>query len=387
MSPTPSPAPRRNALPWQPPALGLSAALAVLVLGGLHLATGGVALLLAAAGFWVSAHLVRAARAQQQAIDDYLTGQHEFAAQVAPIWSEQIEASRSQMESAIAELTQRFSVIVDRIDAAMHAAAMETGTTEGNDTGLVAVFARSERELAAVIASQKGAMSGMVAMLEQVQGLDRFIGELQEMAAEVAKIAQQTNLLALNAAIEAARSGEAGRGFAVVAKEFRLLSTQSGDTGRRMAAKVAVISQAIVNTRIAVRASVQAEDGSMLDAEAAIGRVLGEFRGVTDALQRSSALLQDESVGLKGEVGAALVQLQFQDRVSQIMSHVRDTIGDLPNQFQGNAEQHEQSGELRPMDSQAFLAEVKKTYVTVDQHLIHEGRAVSAPAETEITFF
>jgi methyl-accepting chemotaxis protein len=387
MSPTSSPAPRRTALPWQPATLGLCAALALLGIAGLHLTAGGVALLLAGAGLWVSAVQSRAARAEQQVIDEYLAGQHEFAAQVAPIWSEQIEASRSQMESAITELTQRFSVIVERIDAAMHAAALEIGTTQDHDNGLASVFERSERELATVIASQKGAMSGMVAMLEQVQGLDRFIGELQEMAAEVAKIAQQTNLLALNAAIEAARSGEFGRGFAVVAKEFRLLSTQSGDTGRRMAEKVAVISQAIVSTRLAVRESVQAEDTSLLDAQSAIGRVLGDFRGVTDALQRSSALLQDESLGLQGEVRAALVQLQFQDRVSQIMSHVRDNIGELPKQFQGNVEQHVQSGELRPMDSQAFLAEVKKTYVTIDQHLIHEGRAISAPKETEITFF
>ncbi len=372
---------------WLPAALGLAAGLALLLLGGWQGASLVAAAALPIAGLAVGRHLRQQHHALHAAIDGYLAGQQAFAAQVAPIWSEQIEASRSQMESAITALTERFSGITDRIDITVQAAAAETQDTEDTESGLVAVFGRSERELAAVIESQRSAMQGMVTMLEKVQGLDRFIAELHEMAADVAKIAQQTNLLALNAAIEAARSGEAGRGFAVVAKEFRLLSTQSGDTGRRIAAKADIISQAIVETRNAVRASVQVEDGSMSQAEAAIGRVLSDFRAITDALLRSSTLLKDESIGLKSEVGAALVQLQFQDRVSQIMAHVRDNIGGLPAQFQGNAEQHAQDGALRPLDAAAFLAELKKTYVTIDQHVIHDGGRVARSTETEITFF
>lgn len=371
----------------------LPAALAAVSAGAVVLASSGhwvgwaVAALLAVAGLLIGQRLHAAQQVLQQSVDDYLAAQHDFAAQVAPIWREQIEASRSQMEIAISALTERFSAITERIDVAVQAAAAESSDTEDGERGLVAVFERSERELAAIIASQKTAMNDMLAMMDKVQGLDRFIAELHEMAADVAKIAQHSNLLALNAAIEAARSGEAGRGFAVVAKEFRTLSNLSGETGKRIAEKARLISQAIVDTRQAVSESVKVEDGSMHVAEAAIGRVLSDFRQITEALVRSSTLLKDESIGLKSEVGEALVQFQFQDRVSQILSHVRDNVGSLPEHFDAQAARDPQDGRLQPPDAQAYLDELKKTYVTVDQHVIHEGGTVSRKADTEITFF
>jgi methyl-accepting chemotaxis protein len=367
--------------------MGMVAAATVLTAGGGHWHDAALALLLGAAGLASGLYLRRRERRQHLAIEAQLDAQRRFAEQVAPVWSRHIESSREQMEGAITALTQRFGGIAEKLDAAVQTAALETQTVDDADNGLVAVFSRSERELAQVIEAQKSVMTGMSAMLDQVQGLDRFIVELREMATDVAQIAQQTNLLSLNAAIEAARSGEMGRGFAVVAKEFRMLSAQSADTGRRIAEKVDLVSRAIVDTSQAVTRSVRHEDGTQAEAEAAIVRVLADLRGITDALQRSSQLLKDESVGIKSEVGQALVQLQFQDRVSQIMSHVRDNIDRLPAHF-GRHGDATTAGAGQPMlDAESLLSELKQTYVMADQHAIHAGGKAAAKSDTEITFF
>lgn len=379
----------RGAAPefWAPTGLGLVAALALAWFGGWQAGSLALALGLAAAGAGAGRHLARRRQALQDALARYLDDQHRFTEQVSPVWSGHIESSRLQMQTAVTQLARRFSGINTKLDAAVEAASMETRTVDDAEHGMVAVFQRSEQELAAVLASLKNAMNSLATMLEDVQGLDRFTTELQDMAAEVAKIAQQTNLLSLNAAIEAARSGEYGRGFAVVAQEFRMLSTRSGETGRRIAEKAAVIGQAITRTRQVVTQSVQVEDGSMHVAEASIGRVLADFKGLTDALVRASSLLRNESVGIRAEVNEALVQLQFQDRVSQIMALVRSNIEHLPQPFEHSAAQHARDGALQAPDPQAFLAELKKSYVMTDQHRIHEGAEVQAPSETEITFF
>ena len=370
-----------------PSILGLLAAIAILVAGGWNWTAAILALVLFGAGLGLGLHMAARQTDLLQSLDSYLTAQQQFGKTVVPVWSGHIESSREQMEQAVSSLSERFSGIVDKLDEAVHTSSIETDSIEDSGKGLVAVFARSEQELGAVIASQKSAMTNMVSMLEKVQGLDRFNEELQAMAADVAKIAQQTNLLALNAAIEAARAGELGRGFAVVAKEFRMLSTQSGETGRRIAEKVGVISAAIVDTCNVVRDSVKQEDGSMLTAEASIGTVLADFRNITDALLRSSTLLKNESVGIKSEISDALVQLQFQDRVSQIMNHVKDNIERLPDFLQQHHQEYDRVGVLQPLDSQALLAELKKTYVMADQHVIHKGGKVEQKNDAEITFF
>jgi methyl-accepting chemotaxis protein len=157
-------------------------------------------------------------------VDTYLNSQRRFASEVVPVWTRQIEGSWQQMEAAITTLTGVFSGIVQNIDRAVSTSGAATEAVEGNEKGLVAVFAKGERDLGTVVTTLESVASSKAAMLDKVQSLHRFIAELHEMATDVGSIASETNLLALNAAIEAARVGHAGLGFGVVAEaaSFRI---------------------------------------------------------------------------------------------------------------------------------------------------------------------
>lgn len=322
-----------------------------------------------------------------RSIDDYLGGQVDFGDHVVPVWKGHIESSREQMEAAINALSDRFGGIVDQLDDAVNTAGLEAKIIDDDELGLLAVFNRSERELGAVIAAEKAAMSSMLNMLEKVQGLDSFIAELNSMAGNVTQIAHQSNLLSLNAAIEAARAGELGRGFAVVAKEFRTLSAKSGEAGRDITAKVDLISRAIAETCKVVEDSVAQRDTRVLATEATIGRVLSEFKHITDALQRSSDHLKNESVGIKSEINRSLVQLQFQDRVSQMLNQVNTSIDRLPAVLREQLQNHQKTHQLERLDSESLLAELQKSYVMADQHVIHHGGKVDQKTTTDIRFF
>jgi len=367
--------------------LSLVSALAIAAVGQLSLVAIMLAGLVVVAGVVLTRKLKVREAALMASIETYLNSQTQFSEQLAPVWSGHIEMSRSQMASAIESLSERFCGIVDKLDAAVHTSALETQTIEDDDKGLVAVFSRSEQKLSDVITEQKAAMSGLLGMLDKVQGLGRFTSELKEMAADVAKISQQSNLLALNAAIEAARSGEHGRGFAVVANEFRVLSGQSGETGRHIARNVGIISSAIVETCTVVREAVDQQDASLLAAQSTIHAVMADFQGITDALMRSGALLKNESIGIKSEINDSLVQMQFQDRVSQIMNHVKNNIESLPAFMQQHQKDYASSLVLQPLDAQDLLTELKATYVMSDQHVVHEGGELAQKSNNDIDFF
>jgi methyl-accepting chemotaxis protein len=370
-----------------PVALGSMGALAILGVGGLGLTTIGLALLMVASGLALALQLSRQQAAQHRAIDDYLAEQAAFGRALVPVWTGHIESSQEQTELAVNALSDRFGGIVDKLDAALRTATQETDSVEGSGGGMIAIFNKGEQDLDALIAIQKACVHNMESMRDKVQGLDRFIAELQDMASDVARIAQQTNLLALNAAIEAARAGDLGRGFAVVAKEFRMLSSQSGDTGRKIAEKVEIISAAIVDTCAVVSESVLAEGHSLDSANDTIVRVLSDLKGITGAFHRSSALLQEESVSIQNEVNQALVQLQFHDRVSQIMRPVLKNMARLPAVLQEQQQQYTRSNSLPSLNAEELLAELQKTYVMTDQHAIHQGDKVAEQANTDIHFF
>lgn len=374
---------------WYPVAFAAGGAVLMLIVGDAHLEAIAGAVALFVGGIWMGRTLAARDAALQQTVQQMVMEQHRFGVEVAPVWSGHIESSRAQMEAAISELSLRFAGIVDNLGETLRKADMHStmDSSQGGDNSLIAVFERAEEELRSIIAAQKAAMSSMTTMLEKVQGLDQFTEELQSMAHDVAKIAQQSNLLSLNAAIEAARAGELGRGFAVVANEFRMLANQSGDTGRNIADKVKVISSAIAEACDVVRDSVEQREARVQRTETTIGHVLNEIREIAGGLEQSGAILKSESVAIQSEVGQALVQLQFQDRVSQILNLLKANIEHWPTFLDGRLQQLEQGADISPLDAQQFLEELKKTYVMKDQHIVHAGGTVSKQDDEEITFF
>ncbi|MBV6322831.1 chemotaxis protein [Duganella sp. HSC-15S17] len=354
------------------------------------------AALLAAAAWSVRGAAASALGGGERAmIEDYLDARERFGDAVLPIWCRHIENSRTQMEQAVADLAGRFSSIVDKLDDAVHVSSHDSGKgggkgAKGDGSSMTEIFSRSETQLGSVVTSMKSAMASKHAMLAKIKDLERFTRELRDMAEGVASIAAQTNLLALNAAIEAARAGPAGRGFAVVAQEVRNLSSRSAETGRNISNRVGLISSAILAASQAAEQSSEQEDKSMQSAEGMIDSVLGDFRQMTDALVQSADKLKQDSIGIQGEVGEALVQLQFQDRVSQVMAHVRENMELLPALLRENRERYAADQVLQALDAQPLLSELQKTYAMAEEHAVHGGSSHAAPVATaadEITFF
>ncbi|WP_423812735.1 methyl-accepting chemotaxis protein [Pseudomonas viridiflava] len=302
-----------------------------------------------------------------------------------PIWAKQVESSRQQTETAIVELTSRFTGISERLQETVQASQQAAGELDGqNADGALKVLAQSDSELSQVIDSLKATQASRDETLTQVRSLTAYTGELRTMAADVAAIAAQTNLLALNAAIEAARAGEAGRGFAVVADAVRSLSSKSSETGQQMSAKVDIINNAITQLVQAASSGADQDSHSVAESEQSIQHVLQRFQSITGRLAESADLLKQESYGIRDEMTEVLVSLQFQDRVSQILTHVRDNIDSLHIHLQQSSQSPD---EAVAINAREWLARMESTYATDEQRRTHRGESAAQQNSQEITFF
>lgn len=303
--------------------------------------------------------------------------------EVVRLSSEQVDESRAQAEQAINNLTQRFSGIYTKLSTSLEVSG---DLAQGGDGEISASLENSRQRLTQLISYIDSSISSRNQMLEHINRLSEQTVNLQAMAESVQKIASQTNLLALNAAIEAARAGEAGRGFAVVAAEVRELSEQSGKTGERISSQIENITNAMRATQQEVARSVASDEQVGADAKNTVNQVLDGMHDITSGLASSTSRLRDDSMGIKTEIEDILVSLQFQDRNSQILNHVSQSLREF-NGFMDEVGAGLAQGKLIPIDANAMIASLAQGYTTNEQRAIHAGGMASAPDHEEIEFF
>ncbi len=356
----------------------------------------GCALLLAAlfSQWWsargnaeVMAERLRAAEAEANIRADAnaartLRSVHEATARAAQLWHAQLETAEKQSVSAIDEITRRFSSVVQELGS-----SRKLSDASGKEHDVAALLQDNRTGLRDVLDSLRASFQRRTVTLEKVQELGAFTGELERMALDVRKIAEQTNLLALNAAIEAARAGEAGRGFAVVADEVRKLSALSGQTGRNINERVSAIRVCVEATLREVDKSASEDSTWLEQSEQNLLAALSGVRTVTGEVTATNARLEKEAGTVRGHIENLLVELQFQDRVSQILQHVNHGLGDLTRIAQGAVA----SNRATVPDYEPLFAEMQRNYTTDEERHNHLGGASAgsrgADTGSEITFF
>jgi methyl-accepting chemotaxis protein len=290
---------------------------------------------------------------------------------VLPLWVQHVELARSQTETAANGLAIKFGAINQQLAEAVG------GSTDGGADEVFEIIRHAQVELPKAVSVMDETLAERAAFLSEIHELGRFVDELFKMADDVAKIASQTNLLALNAAIEAARAGDAGRGFSVVADEVRKLSTMSGDTGTRITAKVAIMGDSMRQIIQRAEQVAEVEQEKTQQAGSIVGQVLGQL---TQGIEQQGLRLEQLRAS-GGEVERAinnvLVDLQFQDRVSQITCHVTEDMQRL----------HGHLRDPEPPQVQQWLQQLESSYTTLEQKRVHSGAAGGAVEQSSVTFF
>lgn len=286
------------------------------------------------------------------------------------IWAKQIENARQQTETAVVKLAGLFDDIVAKLDVAIDASQRDSA---GNANEAAQDGEQAQSKLSQVIDDLRDAQKGRELLNQEITSIVSYTDSLQKMAEEVKVIAFKTNILSINAAIEAAHAGSIGRGFAIVAAEVRALSTASRSTGQDINQTITAINKAL--RRIAAQnETVTGSDRATIErSERNIQAVLQRQRERVEQFIAAAGHTQRQNSEIKANIEDALVHLQFQDRVSQILMQLAAAIS-AADQL---------TGELAGQD----LDEMANSYTTDEQRRIHAGQDVEAAAPQEVTYF
>jgi methyl-accepting chemotaxis protein len=213
---------------------------------------------------------------------------------------------RAEQEARTREMAAATDRAATAADRARHVATQIAGVAEEVRSAMRAIEA-VEEHLASVsstvsnIASHASSAAGTAAsgqhtaqeVAGKMQRLERAVGEVAEVNALIAQLAEQTNLLSLNATIEAARAGESGKGFAVVASEVKQLASETATSAERVGKVVTTIvtetgqvAQGFASTTAIienVRASQTQIAGYVEQQTSAVAEVAGQLTTATKA--------------------------------------------------------------------------------------------------------
>lgn len=123
--------------------------------------------------------------------------------------------------------------------------------------------------------------------------LETQIGEIQQLANAIQKIAAQTNLLSLNASIEAARAGEAGKGFAVVADEVKALADNSKSSSIRIEENIGMLVESLQDLTTQVKENTMIYDNLRTSFDETI-EVIDEIRNVNTVSKETVQQIVDK---------------------------------------------------------------------------------------------
>ena len=352
------------------------------------------ALLLVLAGWWLAAAFSRPEIAAEtigvvdrDVVDGMVISRssesmvriaQEVSTQIAEIRDE-VGRSQKLFDDAIGGLLTSFNQMNTQIHRQQELGVRVTmrHADDGQGMDFHSFAAKTSKALTQFVDNIVGNAKLAMTLVEMTDKMTSQMKDIQSVLGEIESIAKQTNLLALNAAIEAARAGEAGRGFAVVADEVRDLSGRTNHFSQQIRVCLKSIEGTIVGTEDAINRMAAQDMTFALTSKADVEQAMADI----ELMNEQSVHVLDEmnqiSANVEASVNQAVVSLQFQDMVTQLLGHVQkrlDLLEEVVGDEQKMAQVLHNSGDAE--QSMRALEEIRLHVEQVSERLAGLKRGV-----------
>lgn len=275
--------------------------------------------------------------------------------QVLPVWRGHVQLARTQTQSAIDTLSARFSGINDRL---VRSRQLSQDTTSADIQRLLQDAGEQLNTLANALESILASRQSLQGKLE---GLAAANDEIRQLALQNEQLAGQTGVSDLLSSPQS----------------WQDLAERAAANSRQIVLRTKAARQQIQSAVIAAVELPDGADGIVENSRAMIDRVLADFGEASTSLAATIDQMATENRGVDQEVSDILVNLQFQDRIGQIL-----------DQLQGDIARMQASAPQAALPSpQQWLAELEKTYTTPEQRHVHVGSGARPALQSQVDFF
>lgn len=222
--------------------------------------------------------------------------------------------------SVVAQMTHTAKAISRSSGEALSAVENTSASVEEITASVreVEEHARESSRMAEKV-SESTSDTGMLAIVDAVEGMDHILSEvrksseivqrlgsrssdIEKVLSVIKDVTEQTNLLSLNAAILAAQAGEYGKSFSVVADEIRALSERTASSTREIGGIVKTIQKDIKDAVNSIEsANVKVEEGNsmVLKVGNALKDILTSAQYSTEMTKAIERATEEQSLGLR----------------------------------------------------------------------------------------
>lgn len=168
----------------------------------------------------------------------------------------------------------------------------------------------------------------------QLGRIDEHLAQITKQLAAIEQLAVRSRVVAMNGQIEAARLGKAGEAFMVVVEETKELSANATQTGTTIRDVVQKLVGELVDTskKLKEQAVLDQErvNNSKQYATELLEGLEASHRSMTDSIQQTQSISQE----LGKDICKAVMGMQFEDRVSQRLSHISGSLDMLTQRIE-----------------------------------------------------